>query len=314
MTTEELNQQFSDKVKRGIFRPVDRFISDRAEAEDRLQDSICQAWEMFVRYGTEKDKVLDDGILVHKCRLSATDKGRRFVKANGARCRNQDTLDPRAYQSALATVLRLDWEDVDEGRNGRRSEEVGLAREVAADPTHKLNSALDLEQWLGTLSHRDRHIMEGKWLGVTTRQIAHDLDLNYLTAWRLEKQLGRDLATRAGVRITSKRRTTWRPHQRTIDVPVHPKLPSRDGSFLALTPPEYIKLTWYTGAPGIRGVGSRGDRSLLGGGLAALVGGEADPPPGQGRLHLLEEARSPSPQPPSEVAVEAGARQSRVDA
>ena len=38
MTTEELNQQFSDKVKRGIFRPVDRFISDRAEAEDRLQE------------------------------------------------------------------------------------------------------------------------------------------------------------------------------------------------------------------------------------------------------------------------------------
>ena len=83
---------------------------------------------------------------------------------------------------------------MDEGRNGRRSEEVGLAREVAADPTHKLNSALDLEQWLGTLSHRDRHIMEGKRPGVSTRQIAHDLDLPYLTAWRLEKQLGRDLA------------------------------------------------------------------------------------------------------------------------
>jgi len=98
MTQEELNEQFTDKIKRGIFRPVDRFISDRSEAEDRLQDGICQTWEMFKRYGTEKGVVLDDAILVHSCRLRATDPARRFGGANGATCRNQDVLDPRVYQ------------------------------------------------------------------------------------------------------------------------------------------------------------------------------------------------------------------------
>ena len=206
MNQQEINEEFENKIRRGIFRPVDYFISDRAEAEDRLQDAICATWKTYSRYITEKGKILDDALLVHACRLRAIDRSRRFVGADGTFTRNQDVLDPRVYQSGLATVLRLDWEDVEEGRDGRHSKEVGLARDVSADPTDNLHSAMDLESWVGDLSHRDRHIMEAKWVGVGTKQIAHDLDLNNTTAWRIEKKLGHDLADRAGIRIKQKRR------------------------------------------------------------------------------------------------------------
>ena len=214
MNQQEINEEFEDKVRRGIFNPVDRFITNRDEAEDRLQEAICQTWETYTRYATEKGKILDDALIVHRCRLFAIDQPRRFVKADGTHCRNQDVLDPRVYQTGLAVVLRLDWDEVDEGHNGRHSQEVGLAREVAADPTHKLNSALDLEKWIGELSHRDRHIMEAKWVGIETKQIAHDLDLSHATAWRIEKKLGYALAQRAGVRIDSSRERRGRRSDR----------------------------------------------------------------------------------------------------
>jgi DNA-directed RNA polymerase specialized sigma24 family protein len=212
MTEEEVNQEFSNKIERGLFRPVDRFISDRSEAEDRLQDAICQTWATYRRYATEMGVVLDDPLLIHACRQRAVDLSRRFVGADDTRNRNQDVLDPRVFRNGLAVVLRLDWAGVDEGHNGRRSEEVGLAQEVAANPERKLNSALDLEKWVGGLSHRDRHLMEGKWLGVSTKQIAHDLDLSHSTAWRIEKNLGHDLARRAGVRVYTSPERRGRRH------------------------------------------------------------------------------------------------------
>ena len=42
MTELEINQAFDKKVRRGIFRPVARYLTNQATAEDQLQDSICQ--------------------------------------------------------------------------------------------------------------------------------------------------------------------------------------------------------------------------------------------------------------------------------
>ncbi len=201
MNHQEINEEFERKVRRGIFKPVDRFISDRNEAEDRLQDAICATWKTYRRYATKKGKILDDALLVHACRLRAIDPGRRFVGASGTFCRNQDVLDPRVYQSGLATVLRLDWEDIDEGRNGRHSEEVGLAREVADDPEDRWNSALDLRRWVGEQTFQAQSILARKMEGSTTKEVAHELRLPYLVTWRKEKALGADLASRAGVHI-----------------------------------------------------------------------------------------------------------------
>ena len=213
MNQQQLNEEFSNKIKRGIFNPVDRFITNRAEAEDRLQDAVCQTWAMYSRYATERDVVLEDAILVHSCRQRATDLARRFVGANGAMCRNQDVMDPRVYQSELATVLRLDWDDVDEGHDGRHSQEVGLAREVADDPEPRWISALDLQAWVGDQCFQDQGILSRKMEGHTTKELAHEIHLPYLVTWRKEKALGADLAARAGVLIKSRGKRCGRPRK-----------------------------------------------------------------------------------------------------
>ncbi len=51
-------------VRSGMFEPVARWIIG-PDAEDRRQDGVCQTYEMFERYALERDKVLDDAILVH---------------------------------------------------------------------------------------------------------------------------------------------------------------------------------------------------------------------------------------------------------
>ena len=66
-------------MKRGIFSPVARHITNLADAEDRLQEAVCMTFEMAARYA-ERGQVLNDAILVHSCRLRAVDLGRRFVR------------------------------------------------------------------------------------------------------------------------------------------------------------------------------------------------------------------------------------------
>jgi len=60
-----------------------------------------RAWHIL-----EKGKGLDDGVLVQKCKLSATDLGRSFV-GSGRRRRNQDVLYPRAIGMAKVQVLQF---------------------------------------------------------------------------------------------------------------------------------------------------------------------------------------------------------------
>jgi hypothetical protein len=79
MTQQELRSSFNGKVKRGIFSPVARHITNLADAEDRLQEAVCMTFEMAARYA-ERGLVLNDAISVHSCRLRAVDLGRGFVR------------------------------------------------------------------------------------------------------------------------------------------------------------------------------------------------------------------------------------------
>jgi len=214
MNQQQINENFSALIEKGIFAPVDRFITNRAEAEDKLQEAICQTWETYTRYALEKDKILDDALLVHRCRLFAIDQPRRFVKADGTHCRNQDVLDPRVYQAGLAVVLHIDWDDVDEGHKGRRSQEVGLAREVADDPEQRWISAMDLQTWVGDQTFQDQGLLAGKMEGKTTKEVAHESHLPYIVTWRKEKALGQELAARAGVQIKPARKRHCQPLDR----------------------------------------------------------------------------------------------------
>ena len=207
MNTEEVNLAFAEKVERGIFNPVRRYIKIEHEEDDRWQDAVAQTWKMFSRYALEKDTVLSDAILVHSCRQRATDLNRRFAGTMGAHCTNQDVLDPRAYRDGLVRVYRLGGIHDDEQADGTdRSIEVSLAESMSEDPEEKWNSAIDLERWVGDQTFQNQGILSGKMVGKTTKEVAHESHLPYLVAWRKEKELGHELADRAGVKIrTSKK-------------------------------------------------------------------------------------------------------------
>jgi len=209
MQLTEVNQAFDDKVRRGIFNPVARYVMNHPDAEDRVQDAVCQTWWMFRRYAVEKDTVLDDALLVNKARWVVTDLERRFVGKDGATCRNQDVHATTAYRDGRVELLRIDGFD-DSTAEEDRSFGIGFAEAAAGNPERKMNSALDLEVWLGGLSHRDRTLMERKAAGFSTTQTASDLGLTYGVAYRREKQLGRELASRVGVRVEGGRKRAGR--------------------------------------------------------------------------------------------------------
>jgi len=164
MTQEQINEAFSRKVRAGIFNPVRRYLTNDHTAEDRWQDAVAQTWWMFSRYATDKGKVLDDGLLVHSCQQRAVDLDRHFVPADGT-WRNQDVLDPRAYRNGKVEVLRIDGIQEDGGAEGDRGLHVGFAEALASNPARKIRSAIDLESWIGELSHRDRYIMAARMAG-----------------------------------------------------------------------------------------------------------------------------------------------------
>ncbi len=192
MTATEINAAFSNKIRRGIFKPVARHLTDFAAAEDRMQIAIAMTWEMFARYAAEKNVVLSDGILVHSCRQRAVDLNRDFVPADGG-CRNQDVLDPRAFRDEKVEVLRLDESD--------RTVEIGYAEVMAQRPERKWNSAIDLEAWVAAQTSYDQLILEKRMEGYGLEQIAHDLDLTTSKVFERAKALGFELAARTGVHI-----------------------------------------------------------------------------------------------------------------
>ena len=207
MDQQQVNEEFSDKIKRGIFNPVRRHIKIDHEAEDRFQDAVAQTWAMYSRYAREKDTVLCDAILVHSCRQRATDLNRRFCGTMGAHRTNQDVLDPRCYRDGHVRVYRLggihDDEQIDETD---RSIEVSLAESMAEDPEQRWISAIDLAAWVGEQTFQDQEILASKMMGQATKDVAYELHLPYLVTWRKEKALGHELATRAGVCIRSIKR------------------------------------------------------------------------------------------------------------
>jgi len=209
VTQQEVNQEFEDKVRRGIFNPVRRHISIDHEAEDRWQDALAQTWAMYRRYALEKDTILEDAILVHSCRQRAVDLGRRFVGTLGASCTNQDVMDPRCFRDGHVRVYRLGGIHDEEQSDGTdRGLEVSLAESMAEDPEQKWISAIDLERWVGDQTFQNQGILSGKMAGKTTKEVAHESHLPYLVTWRKEKDLGHELADRAGVEIKkSKKRS-----------------------------------------------------------------------------------------------------------
>lgn len=201
-----LRVQFDKKVRHGIFNPVARRLAVDI-AEERLQDAICQTFEMYRRYALEKGKVLPDAILVHYCRLRAVDPSRHFIRCDGSQ-RLRDVLDFRNFANGRVEVLRLDGvaQDDDELRQDGDSQLLGLVEAMSCSMERKLNSAIDLEAWLHGLDGDERQMLAARAAGYTLGETATVLGCCLSTVFARTKQLGDELAARAGVKLHDQHR------------------------------------------------------------------------------------------------------------
>ena len=202
MTQMEVRSEFDKKVRSGMFEPVARWITG-PDAEDRLQDGVCQTYEMFERYALEKNKVLDDGILVHSCRQRATDLGRRFVR-NDAQPR-RDVLHPQNFTQGRVEVYRLDGVIGDDGDFVAQDEVEalvpGLSTALQVNPQRDIISAVDLEAWVASLPDADQELLAMRQAGSTLADIAEHLDVSISKVFSRMKVLGLMLADRAGLPV-----------------------------------------------------------------------------------------------------------------
>ena len=202
MTQQEIRSSFDQKVRKGLFRPVSRYITNMADREDRLQEAICMTFEMAARYA-ERGQVLNDAILVHSCRLRAVDLGRRFVRDDAQPAR--DVLHPMNYAKGKVEVYRLDGM-LDDAGDFVAQDEVealvpGLATALHVNPQRDIISAVDLEAWMASLPEADQDLLAMRQAGSTLADIAEHLDVSISKVFSRMKTLGLQLADRAGLPV-----------------------------------------------------------------------------------------------------------------
>jgi hypothetical protein len=190
---KNIRQEFEKKIRRGIFRPVARHLPEDVR-EDRLQDAICQVWEMYERYA-ERGELLEDAILVHACRLRATDPSRYFVHCEGYQ-RKRDVLDVRNFMEGNVEVLHFSdvADDVEDTPFS-----LGFAELDSQNPTRRIISAINLETWLEALAPRDRKLIELRAAGFDLDESATKLGMSRFAVCRRVKELGELLAEHAGM-------------------------------------------------------------------------------------------------------------------
>lgn len=201
----EARAQYGEKVERGIFKPVARLL--HVEPEDRMQEGLGLGYEQYVNKAEKTGEFMDDPLCVHVVKLRATDFSRHLVRGGQ---KKRDALDQRNYiEGRVAEVLRLDGlpDQDDEEFDGEGDRVlVGMAVALSANPVSKIVSAIDLEEWLDQLDAQDRELLELRSQGFTLAEIAGMLDWHISDACSRCRQLGRELAARAGLPINPVRR------------------------------------------------------------------------------------------------------------
>ena len=184
MNTATIQHEFTQKVCKGIFRPVKRHLSETAIDNDRYEEGLASAWNLYSKKATVGETV-PDAILVHHCRLRATDLSRNLV-GNGGR-RREDVLDPRSYSRGKVELANFG--------------EVGHAVLGQTSPEGDLVSALDLQAWLLELADKDRKIVTGKAEGLTLKEIGRKVGMSFSGVRGRLQRLGEELAERAGLPV-----------------------------------------------------------------------------------------------------------------
>jgi DNA-directed RNA polymerase specialized sigma24 family protein len=196
-------KEFEEKVRRGIFRPMERFV--RHDLDDRRQEGLGQVWRTYQR-NRELGKVLPDAVLAHAFRQRACDLGRQLVP--GGR-QGKDPLNPRLYHLGKVELVRLDGlvgEDGELEAEGDRDLALGLAEALTADPSAVIASALDLDRWMRELPDEDRTLLAMRFAGHTLAEIAEAFGVSISRVFARLKLLGLALAERAEIEVARSRR------------------------------------------------------------------------------------------------------------
>ena len=191
----DVKQSFADKVARGIFNPVARHLREDL-VEDRLAEGIGMAFEQYANRAA-RGEVMNDAVLVLACHMRAIDMGRRLAGAYGGQPK-RDVYDERNYKNGAVEVLRLDGLLEDHDDEGTA---LGIAEADVANPARRLVSAIDLEAWLSSLPAEDRLLLALRQAGHKLEEIAEVTGGRASPICQRLRELGRELAERAGIEL-----------------------------------------------------------------------------------------------------------------
>jgi hypothetical protein len=193
--------RFETMVRGGVFKPVERFVCRDHDAEDRVAEGLGGTWKWYARQvalGREPDLAL----IRHCCRMRTIDRSHRLDSGD----RSHWLRDVYQVQGRHGVELRRLQLVDDEDDRVDQDAALGLAEAGAQDPTPKLDSALDLQGWLGTLSARDRTMLAMRNAGHGLVAIGNKLRCTSSTVHKHCRELGAELARRADIEIEPKRR------------------------------------------------------------------------------------------------------------
>jgi len=206
-------EQFSRLMRKGAFNSIRRFITG-ADADDRLAEGIAMSFEAALRKA-DQGVLMDDALVVHSARLRAIEIRRQFVKGGQPR---RDALHRANYTDGRTTVLHLDGlVDYEDGWQGDGDVDLQVAWLAATslDPADQLASAIDIDAWLTSLDVADRELLAGRLAGFSLQELAWRSDRSVTAVFQRLRQLGTDLAERAGVVVVRKKR---KPRGRTTRI------------------------------------------------------------------------------------------------
>jgi DNA-directed RNA polymerase specialized sigma24 family protein len=188
MDPQAVRTKFDEHVRRGIFAPVARHLGH--DAADRMQEGMALTWKLY-REQADRGRELEPALLVHACRMRAQDLSRSLANDRSQKLR--DAYDPRNQMAGRVALV-----DADAHGDGHGNA-FGMAESACINPTSRLDSAIDLSDWLDTLSSGDRSLMELRAEGFTWQEAGAVMGMPLKTVYDRGHKLGMDLARRAGV-------------------------------------------------------------------------------------------------------------------
>ncbi len=191
-------ESFDALVRRGALKAAERFVAYAADREDRIAEGLAHAWAWYRNQFLE-GHVPDLALVRHVVNLRTADRSRRFVAGDRTRWRS----DVYEAQGRDIELRRLDSVLDDDGDDDERHEDpsLGLARPGVRDPSDNVISELDLASWLEALPATDREMLELRGAGYGLAEIAKVSNRSVARVFRRTRQLGEQLALRAGVVI-----------------------------------------------------------------------------------------------------------------